>query len=158
MHLVCRETIFFCGKQREGGGILLILDNAFFLGPQGILTGPTGIGAYRPCILQNKTISRPLRHIPRFFFDKVLLGGPGCQDWTKIAHAQLHHEANNIRPSLGIYDILLQRRCGNKTLFTDEQMDKGPTTDRWVLHKLASSLTYRAKKIFVHPFQAIWLY
>ena len=59
-------------------------------------------------------------------------GAPWDPDWTKTAHAQLDHGANNMTPLLGLYDILFQRRCGN-ILFTDRQID-GRTTDRWVSH------------------------
>ena len=54
-------------------------------------------------------------------------GAPWDPDWTKTAHAQLDHGANNMTPLLGLYDILFQRRCGN-ILFTDRQM-AGRQTD-----------------------------
>ena len=53
---------------------------------------------FRSCILQNKTIIRPLRHILRKKnWTKSPLWGPGGPDWTKIAHVQLDHRANNMR-------------------------------------------------------------
>ena len=44
-----------------------------------------------------------------YFENRILIksfcGAPWGPDWTKIAHAQLDHEANNIRPYLDLYGI-----------------------------------------------------
>ena len=79
MHSVCREKIFFVANNGEGGG-----GRNFRLCP---LSKPPGQFDWkklahctsRPCILQNKTIIRPLRHILRnlIFLTKSPCGAPG---------------------------------------------------------------------------------
>ena len=56
------EKLFFCHEQREGGGG--ILDSPFW-GSRASWLDQTGIGT---CILQNKTIIRPLTHTLRISF------------------------------------------------------------------------------------------
>ena len=68
MYFVCREQIVLVTDNGEGVGRIFRL--CPFLGPQRILTRTNLHNAQlkKSCILQNKTIIRPLRHILRIFY------------------------------------------------------------------------------------------
>ena len=90
------RNIFSVANNGEGG----ILDYAPSGAPWQFDLTKLAHCTSRLCILQNSTTIRPLRHILR---KKIVGQSPpvvpqGGLDWTKIAHAQLHHWVNNIRP------------------------------------------------------------
>ena len=102
MHSLCREQFYLSRTNGEGWGRNFRL--CPLLGHQGILTGPNWHNAQldhvfykiRPLLGLSGTIYYKGFFI--FFFTKSPCGAPAGPDWTKIAHAQLDHGTNNMRP------------------------------------------------------------
>ena len=89
------ENIFLSRTMGEGGGFQTMFPSG---APGHLDWTKLAQCTTKSCILQNKTILRPLRLIIGFFLTKSPCGAPGGPDWTKIAHAQLDHGTNNMRP------------------------------------------------------------
>ena len=155
MHLASlSRTIFLSQIMGKGGGG--ILDYVPFWGPGHLDWTKLAQCISKSCILQNKTINRPLRHIIGFFIFWLSppVGPQGVRTGPKMhmhnyTMGQQHETINRSLLYLVTEEIEEQDIVyGQTDRQTDRQTDgrtEGRTMDERVSHKLDWSLTSRAK-------------